>query len=101
MTGPQDSEQKNDQQYGEATSRLINGVFDRGITRAVLLMRHSAREYNAGINDLLNPLTDPGRSYICGAISQRNSFFPIPVDPIHWAPMRVRIPRIQKGFPFF
>ena len=63
MTGPQESEQENDQQYGEATSRLINSVFDRGITRAVLLMRHSAREYNAGINDLLNPLTDPGRSY--------------------------------------
>ena len=29
--------------------------------RGVLLMRHSAREFNRDINDLLNPLTDHGR----------------------------------------
>jgi broad specificity phosphatase PhoE len=49
--------------YGEATLALVQGVLDRGVERAALLMRHSAREFNREIHDLLNPLTDEGREY--------------------------------------
>ncbi|MEM7019654.1 MAG: histidine phosphatase family protein [Pseudomonadota bacterium] len=42
---------------------LIENTFGQGIERAALLMRHSAREFNREIHDLLNPLTDPGRDY--------------------------------------
>jgi broad specificity phosphatase PhoE len=47
--------------YGQGTTDLINRLFDQGIERVTLLMRHSAREFNPAINDLLNPLTDEGR----------------------------------------
>jgi broad specificity phosphatase PhoE len=47
--------------YGDATLRLIEAVFDEGATHAAVLMRHSAREFEAGRHDLENPLTDEGR----------------------------------------
>ncbi len=47
--------------YGQPTAAMVNDHFARGGERGVLLMRHSAREFNRDINDLLNPLTDHGR----------------------------------------
>jgi len=49
--------------YGQAALALVDAVLDLGVTRAALLMRHSAREFNRDIHDLLNPLTDPGRGF--------------------------------------
>jgi len=49
--------------FGNASLRLVNSLFDRDINRVVVIMRHSAREYDPKINDLLNPLTDQGRTY--------------------------------------
>ncbi|MGD8415539.1 MAG: histidine phosphatase family protein [Pseudomonadales bacterium] len=49
--------------YGDKTLRLIEGVLDRGASRAVVLMRHSAREYAPDRHDLLNPLTEEGRGW--------------------------------------
>ena len=46
---------------GDASVALIEETFAAGIDHAAVLMRHSAREYNRDINDLLNPLTDRGR----------------------------------------
>ena len=46
--------------YGQNTVSMVN-IFAKGAERGVLLMRHSAREFNRDINDLLNPLTDHGR----------------------------------------
>ena len=50
-------------QYGAATVALLNEVLDTGVECAALLMRHSAREFDPDIHDLLNPLTDEGRDY--------------------------------------
>ena len=47
--------------YGQGTVSMVNNLYARGINRISLLMRHSAREYNPDIHDLLNPLTDEGR----------------------------------------
>jgi broad specificity phosphatase PhoE len=47
--------------YGQATATLVNEVYASGVKRAVLLLRHSARTFEPGIHDLLNPLTDHGR----------------------------------------
>ena len=49
--------------YGNATADLLDEVFERGVRRAVVLMRHSAREYHPERHDLENPLTDEGRSF--------------------------------------
>jgi len=49
--------------FGNASLRLVSSLFDRDINRVVVIMRHSAREYDPKINDLLNPLTDQGRTY--------------------------------------
>ncbi len=46
---------------GETTLELINRLVDEGVQHIVLLMRHSAREYEPGRHDLMNPLTDEGR----------------------------------------
>lgn len=48
--------------YGDATIELVNSVFDQGAQHIVLLMRHSAREFSPDKHDMLNPLTDEGRS---------------------------------------
>lgn len=47
---------------GEATLELLNDVLSDGATHVALLMRHSAREFETGVHDLLNPLTDEGRA---------------------------------------
>ncbi len=52
-----------DRHYGNPSLELVNSLFDRDVNRVVLIMRHSAREYDPQINDLLNPLTDDGRAY--------------------------------------
>ena len=46
---------------GETTLKLINELVEEGAEHIVLLIRHSAREYEPGRHDLLNPLTDEGR----------------------------------------
>ncbi|MBT4161275.1 MAG: histidine phosphatase family protein [Gammaproteobacteria bacterium] len=46
---------------GETTLELVNHLVAEGAQHIVLLMRHSAREYEPGKHDLLNPLTDEGR----------------------------------------
>ncbi|MFT7654006.1 MAG: broad specificity phosphatase PhoE [Limisphaerales bacterium] len=48
--------------FGLATVNLVEEVMTEGVDRAVLLMRHSARTFDPSINDLLNKLTDHGRS---------------------------------------
>ncbi len=47
--------------YGEATRVLIADAFASGADHVAVLMRHSAREFEPGRHDLLNPLTDEGR----------------------------------------
>ena len=46
---------------GDGSVELIEEVFAAGVDHAAVLLRHSAREYNPDIHDLLNPLTDEGR----------------------------------------
>ena len=46
---------------GDGSVELIEEVFAAGVDHAAALLRHSAREYNPDIHDLLNPLTDEGR----------------------------------------
>jgi len=48
-------------EHGARTTELIARLRDRGVPRASLLMRHSAREYAPGRHDLDNPLTEEGR----------------------------------------
>jgi len=48
-------------QPGDSTAALVNNIVADGAEHVVLLMRHSAREYEPGRHDLLNPLTDEGR----------------------------------------
>jgi hypothetical protein len=50
-----------DDNFGDATARMTQEIFSDGVDRAVLLMRHSAREYRRDIHDLENPLTAQGR----------------------------------------
>jgi broad specificity phosphatase PhoE len=47
--------------FGDETLALVRETLDRGVRHIVLLMRHSAREFEPGKHDLLNPLTDEGR----------------------------------------
>ena len=49
--------------YGEATLALIEDVYRQGADHVAALMRHSAREFEPGRHDLLNPLTDEGRAF--------------------------------------
>ena len=49
-------------EFGDATLQLIDEVFAEGVEHAVVLMRHSAREFEPGRHDLENPLTDEGRA---------------------------------------
>lgn len=48
---------------GTATLDLLERTLSQGARHLVLLMRHSAREYVPGRNDLDNPLTAEGRDY--------------------------------------
>ena len=52
-----------EEDFGAATVDLVKNVLDEGIEHAVVLMRHSAREYAPEKHDLENPLTEPGRAY--------------------------------------
>ena len=47
--------------YGEATVDLLHRVFENEADHAVVLMRHSEREFAPDLHDLLNPLTEEGR----------------------------------------
>jgi hypothetical protein len=49
--------------YGEATRALIEDVYSQGVDHVAALVRHSAREFEPGRHDLLNPLTDEGRMF--------------------------------------
>jgi hypothetical protein len=49
--------------FGDSTLRLIESIYDEGVDHVVVLMRHSAREFEPGRHDLLNPLTDAGRDF--------------------------------------
>ena len=46
---------------GDGSVELIEDVFAIGVDHAAVLLRHSAREYNPDVHDLVNPLTDEGR----------------------------------------
>ncbi len=47
--------------YGQTTLALIGEVYREGADHVAALIRHSAREFEPGRHDLLNPLTDEGR----------------------------------------
>lgn len=47
--------------YGAATLELLGRVWREGTQHAVVLMRHSAREFAPDRHDLENPLTEHGR----------------------------------------
>ena len=47
---------------GDTTLELLQSVYAEGVEHLVVLIRHSAREFEPGRHDLLNPLTDEGRS---------------------------------------
>jgi broad specificity phosphatase PhoE len=47
---------------GEQTRTLVEHAFATGAPHVAVLMRHSAREFEPGRHDLLNPLTDEGRA---------------------------------------
>lgn len=49
--------------YGQATLALIANVYEEGADHVAALIRHSAREFEPGRHDLLNPLTDDGRAF--------------------------------------
>ena len=46
---------------GDGSVELIENVFAGGVDHAAVLLRHSAREYNPDMHDLLNPLNEAGR----------------------------------------
>jgi broad specificity phosphatase PhoE len=49
-------------EYGASTLAMVSSAWASGVDHAALLMRHSAREFEPGRHDLLNPLTDAGRA---------------------------------------
>jgi len=48
--------------FGDETATLVSDLIDQGVHHIALLVRHSAREFDPDKHDLLNPLTDDGRS---------------------------------------
>lgn len=56
--------------FGDRTVELIENVAAEGVSRMAVLIRHSAREFESGRHDLLNPLTDVGRA-VAHSIGQR------------------------------
>jgi len=46
---------------GEGSVALVDRLYGEGIERLALITRHSAREFNRDVHDLVNPLTDEGR----------------------------------------
>lgn len=49
--------------FGEATVDLLRRLHDEAVGPIALITRHSAREFNRDVHDLLNPLTDTGRMH--------------------------------------
>ncbi len=49
-------------EFGDDTLDLVNSALDEGAEHIVLLMRHSAREFEPNRHDLANPLTEEGRT---------------------------------------
>jgi broad specificity phosphatase PhoE len=49
--------------YGEGSVDLIRRLCESGVGRVALLVRHSVREFNRNVHDLVNPLTDEGRHH--------------------------------------
>ncbi len=49
--------------YGEGSVNLVRRLHESGMGRIALLIRHSAREFNRDVHDLVNPLTDEGRHH--------------------------------------
>jgi len=49
--------------YGEGSVDLVRRLYESGIKRVALLTRHSVREFNRNVHDLVNPLTDEGRHH--------------------------------------
>ena len=47
--------------YGDETLKQVEAMADGGCDHMVLLLRHSAREFDPAVHDLENPLTDEGR----------------------------------------
>ena len=47
--------------YGDATIETVRELAASGVDHIALLMRHSAREFNKNVHDLVNPLTEEGR----------------------------------------
>jgi hypothetical protein len=50
----------------EESLALLRGLQERGVTRSVVLMRHSARQFDPSLHDLENPLTERGRRIAAG-----------------------------------
>jgi broad specificity phosphatase PhoE len=48
-------------EYGDATLAMVDALVGKTTNHVVVLMRHSAREFEPGRHDLLNPLTEDGR----------------------------------------
>ncbi len=46
---------------GEGSVALVDRLVGEGVERLALITRHSAREFNRDVHDLVNPLTDEGR----------------------------------------
>lgn len=59
--GPGSATGRKLEKYGAATLDLVERVVDLGVDHAVVLMRHSAREFAPDRHDLENPLTAEGR----------------------------------------
>lgn len=51
--------------YGAPAVRLLEALTNQGVGRIALLARHSVREFNRDVHDLVNPLTPEGREH-CG-----------------------------------
>lgn len=49
--------------YGRGSVDLVARLVDAGVGRIALLVRHSVREFNRNVHDLVNPLTDEGRHH--------------------------------------
>ena len=47
--------------FGDATIETVRELVASGADHIALLMRHSAREFNKNVHDLVNPLTEEGR----------------------------------------
>jgi broad specificity phosphatase PhoE len=51
---------------GDSMVEHLEGLRERGVDRALAVIRHSAREYATGRHDLENPLTEEGRAMALG-----------------------------------